>query len=59
MTDQQKLSELRNRINEAAEEVTMLPVQRTMGAGVVVGSDIVVAIPVIRWNAILEELDRE
>ena len=58
MTDQEKLAELRNRINEAAEQARLIPVTRIVGSGFAVAQDTVIAMPVDRWDAILLELDR-
>lgn len=59
MTDQEKLAELRNRINEAAEKVVLMPVTRYAGSSIVQGRDMVAAIPIPVWDAILEVLDSE
>lgn len=63
MTDQEKLAELRNRINEAAEVVTLMPVNTNLGgqnmtAGKFVPG-IAAAMPVPLWDAILIALDAE
>lgn len=59
MTDAEKLAELRNRINEAAQLAILMPVTRQMGAGLNMMADMVIALPPHVWDAILEELDRE
>jgi hypothetical protein len=59
VTDQERLTELRNRINEAAELVVLLPVTRWVGSGIKVGTDTVVALPPSVWDAILDALDAE
>jgi len=63
MTDQEKLAHLRNRINEAAEQVVLMPVNRNLGGQNMVPGrlipDIAVALPVPIWDAILVALDAE
>lgn len=59
MTDQEKLANLRNRINEAAELVTLMPVTRYAGSSFVQRQDMVTALPIPVWDAILEALDAE
>ncbi len=59
MTDQERLAEVRNRILEAAERVVLLPVSRTIGANYAIQADMVVALPIPAWDAILVALDEE
>lgn len=59
MTDQEKLAELRNRIDEAAQDMVLMPATRQMGAGLNIQMVMVAALPPERWDAILAALDRE
>lgn len=44
-------------IEDAAQMATYLPVQRTIGAGYAVQADMVVGIPPLYWQAIVDALN--
>lgn len=62
MTDQEKLAELRNRIDEAMAQTVYMPVNRATNSELGYGPlipDVAAAMPVPLWEAILQALDAE